>query len=572
MPGFEALLTGRELAGRYRIEEVIGRGGMGAVYRAKDERLGRAVAVKVITVAAGTDPDARERLRARFRHEAASAARLPHHPNVVPVYDYGTDETLGLDFLVMELLRGEDLATRLQRTGPPPMEMALRILQHAAQGVAVGHRSGLIHRDVKPGNVFLVEDDGRRMQVRVLDFGIAKLMEDEDTQSALTQDGRAPLSPAYASPEQLRGDARLNPASDVFSLGALGFQLLTGTRPFTDTDRNRMSLGQEVPVPSLRARNPEVPEAVEQVVRRAVAHDPAERYPDAGALADALEAPLRDLGERPAASYIPVPPGGAAGAPPAGDDDRTVMAGEDDRTMLAAPGAGRPGAPLPPSPRPAGPAIQRPRRRQVPEKSGAGNVILWLALLVALGAAGFFFWQTQVAPAPVDDVPGDTLVVDTVPADTLTEADALVLRNEGLMHLRARNYRAALENFQRAISADPQRAEYRDLYAVALMRMGRYESAVDVLEEALRLDPNYDHLYSHLAEARLALGDTVAAREALQGFLRTTLDVQERERARNLLRELEPVPQPVVPPPPPVDVGPRPPGEPVRPGDTIFIP
>ncbi|MDQ3555170.1 MAG: serine/threonine protein kinase, partial [Gemmatimonadota bacterium] len=158
MPGFEGLLAGRVLVDRYRVEEVIGRGGMGAVYRAKDERLGRAVAVKVITVTGGADPAARDRIRARFRHEAASAARLPHHPNVVPVYDYGTDPTLGLDFLVMELLRGEDLASRLGTAGPPPLPAALHILQGAARGVAVGHRAGLIHRDVKPGNIFLVRD------------------------------------------------------------------------------------------------------------------------------------------------------------------------------------------------------------------------------------------------------------------------------------------------------------------------------------------------------------------------------------------------------------------------------
>jgi serine/threonine protein kinase len=142
MSGIEALLAGRTLAERYQIEEVIGRGGMGAVYRAKDERLGRAVALKVITASAGSEPDARERMRARFRHEAASAARLPHHPNVVPVYDYGTDPTLGMDFIVMELLRGEDLASRLRRTGPPPLGVSLRILREASRGVAVGHRAG----------------------------------------------------------------------------------------------------------------------------------------------------------------------------------------------------------------------------------------------------------------------------------------------------------------------------------------------------------------------------------------------------------------------------------------------
>src|SRR5690348_16081674 len=135
MSGLEGLLAGRILGGRYLIEEVIGRGGMGAVYRAIDERLGRSVAVKVITVSGASDPEVRDRLRARFHREARAAAALPHHPNVVPVYDYGTDEELGLDYIVMELLRGNDLATRLARSGPPPLAAALKILHQAARGL-----------------------------------------------------------------------------------------------------------------------------------------------------------------------------------------------------------------------------------------------------------------------------------------------------------------------------------------------------------------------------------------------------------------------------------------------------
>jgi eukaryotic-like serine/threonine-protein kinase len=134
MSGIEGLLLGRVLGGRYRIEEVIGRGGMGAVYRAVDERLGRQVAVKVITVSGGSDEEPRHRIRARFQREARAAAGLPHHPNVVPVYDYGSDEAVGLDYLVMELLRGHDLATYLARTGPPPLATGLRILFEACAG------------------------------------------------------------------------------------------------------------------------------------------------------------------------------------------------------------------------------------------------------------------------------------------------------------------------------------------------------------------------------------------------------------------------------------------------------
>jgi serine/threonine protein kinase len=567
MSGFESLLTGRELGGRYRIEEVIGRGGMGAVYRAKDVRLGRSVAVKVITMAAGTDAEARERVRARFRQEAASAARLPHHPNVVPVYDYGTDEALGLDFLVMELLRGEDLASRLQAKGPPPLGMALRILQHAAQGVAVGHRSGLIHRDVKPGNVFLVEDESGRMQVRVLDFGIAKLMADDDTQSSLTQDGRAPFSPGFASPEQLRGEARLTPASDVFSLGALGYQLLSGTRAFTDADRNRLSLGQDVPIPSLRARNPEVPDEVEQVIRRALAMDPAERHPDAAVMAEALDGPLRELGERPAASYIPVP-AQAPAPPPEDDDDRTMLVGaaETDHTVAVPP---------PVSvvhhraqhPHGRQPAIPHRRHFQPERKSGWGNVALWLALLLAIAAAAFLYWQAQQPTLPPELVVDDTVTVDTVPEDTLDAVDAAVLALEGRRFIEARDYPSALTVLNQAIAADRTNGHYRDLYAVALMRMGRFDEAEDVLVEAVAMDPRHDPLWSRLYEARLAQGDTAGAIVALEAFRRNSMDPAEREDARRRIEALR-TPQVVVPPPPEIDPEPRA----SEPRDSIFIP
>ena len=190
MYGIAGLLTGRTLCGRYRIEAVIGRGGMGAVYRACDERLGRSVAVKVIGIVAH-DEDDHARLQGRFLREAKAAAAL-HHPNVVSVYDFGTDAEVGLDFLVMELLQGEDLAVRLARTGPPPMHVSLAILRQAARGLAAGHRVGLVHRDVKPGNLFLeTSDHPDEPHVRVLDFGIAQVSGEEGTMTHLTEYGRS---------------------------------------------------------------------------------------------------------------------------------------------------------------------------------------------------------------------------------------------------------------------------------------------------------------------------------------------------------------------------------------------
>jgi tRNA A-37 threonylcarbamoyl transferase component Bud32 len=574
MAGLESLLQGRELAGRYRIEEVIGRGGMGAVYRALDARLGRPVAVKVITASTGNDPAVRERLRARFRHEAASAASLPHHPNVVPVYDFGTDEALGLDFLVMELLRGEDLATRLQRSGPPPLAAALRILQHAARGVAVGHRSGLIHRDVKPGNIFLVRQ-GADEEVRVLDFGIAKAMTDEDTQTSLTQDGRAPLSPTYASPEQLRGEPRLTPASDVFSLGAIGFQLLAGSRPFTDADRNRMGAGMEVPPPSLRSRNPELPDDVERVIRRALAASPADRFPHAGALADALAGPLSRLGETPAAALLPVP----GGVPEAPDDDRTLHAGADpyadDRTMLAPPAAR--GADAGPAAYP--PVAVPPRRPPPPEERRGIPAVVWVILVLALGGAGILALQSGALGGRAGGAP-TPLPADTMDADTFDVLDAEMLAAEGRRFFAAARYDSALSYFNRAIALEPRNAAFREQAAGALIGQGRFDEAASLVTQTIRsVDSRYDLLYSRLAEARLGQGDTIGAISALEQFVELALDAGDRQAAVRRLEALRtPLPE-IQPIPPPLDTRPWVPGpdadtlEAARPGprDTIRL-
>jgi eukaryotic-like serine/threonine-protein kinase len=289
LAGLKGLLAGRVLAGRYRIEEVIGRGGMGAVYRAVDECLGRPVAVKVINVAV-SDPKQAKELRTRFQREARVAASL-HHPNVIIVYDFGTDPELGLDFLVMELLHGEDLANRMARSGPPSLSTSLRILWEAGRGLAVGHRTGLIHRDVKPGNLFLEEDDGLgELRVRVVDFGIARVVEEQEAASRITRFDWIALSPAYASPEQLRNEPNLTPASDVFSLGAIGYELLTGERLSSREGTDRLADGDPQPVPSIRDRNCAVSPALEAVIRRALAFDPKERLPHAGAFLNALNA------------------------------------------------------------------------------------------------------------------------------------------------------------------------------------------------------------------------------------------------------------------------------------------
>jgi serine/threonine protein kinase/ketosteroid isomerase-like protein len=315
---FERLLVGKRLAGRYELAEAIGAGGMSLVFRGTDTVLGRPVAVKVVSLPADSE-EVRENLRERFRREAGSAARIAHHPNVVQVYDYGTDAELDLDFIVMELLRGRDLKEALKQ-GRIPRGQALRILGEAARGLAAGHEQGIVHRDVKPANVFLVGDDGRVDYVRILDFGIAKPMEPGDDESlTLTGLGQLPHSPAYASPEQLDPDAPVTPASDVYQLGLIGYELLTGERPYADPERQRIRGGEEVGPPESAAWRAVDP-PLRAVIARALRRDPAARYPDAGAFADALAAADGDAPDEDeeATVFIPTPSPVPAVVPAAG--------------------------------------------------------------------------------------------------------------------------------------------------------------------------------------------------------------------------------------------------------------
>jgi TonB family protein len=442
MSGFEGLLTGRVLADRYLVDEVIGRGGMGAVYRATDQRLGRPVALKVIMVP-GADTATLERLRRRFLQEAQLAAGL-RHPNVVTVHDFGTDDTLGLDYLVMALLEGDDLASRTaggQRLSPAA---SLAVVSQAARGLAAGHRRGLVHRDVKPGNLFLEVDEHGEVQVRILDFGIAQLALDE---AAHTMAGRDALSPTYAAPEQLRGESAFTPAVDVFSLAAVALYLLNGERPFTG---NAETQAAEAKAALARlATVPQVTPAVRDVLRRALEMDPARRWPDANTFRRALEDAHGPGLDTLPASVI------AAGAGAAGgmvDDDVTLFADLDDRTLHA----GVPAPPLPrraagasadarPAPPPVvvpaperGPAVAPPERRPR---------ALWpAALVLALGAAGAAaYLKPWEEPEPqVAAVAGpDSATLDSLARQAEADSLARIRRQQEMVRLAVDSVRMA---------------------------------------------------------------------------------------------------------------------------------
>ena len=268
-------MTGRVLAGRYRLLEVIGQGGMAVVYRARDELLARDVAVKVLRPAFAQDDAFVE----RFRREARNAAALLH-PNIVTIHDTGVDEAGG-DFIVMSLVDGPDLREVIARDGALGIGFAVRVGIETARALQFAHEHGIVHRDIKPANILIGEDG----EAQVADFGIARAA----TDVGATTSGAILGSAQYASPEQVSGEP-VSPRSDLYSLGIVLYEALTGVRPFDGPSPAAVALERlRVPPRPLREIRPDVPETLEATVMRALELDPESRHPSAAELAGELE-------------------------------------------------------------------------------------------------------------------------------------------------------------------------------------------------------------------------------------------------------------------------------------------
>ncbi|HET6748521.1 MAG TPA: serine/threonine-protein kinase [Actinomycetes bacterium] len=360
----------RVLGGRYRLRSLLAAGGMGAVWVADDALLGRPVAVKLLSEALAGDGLAAERLR----REARAAAGL-EHPGIARVLDLGEDG--GRPYLVMELLHGQSLAQRLAYAGPLPPAEAARVVAAAAEALQVAHRAGIVHRDVKPGNVFLTGDG----EVKLLDFGIASAA----NQAALTG-GDVIGTAAYLAPERMLGhDA--TPASDVYALGVLLYELLAGRPPFTADSGTALAMAHLHARPApLRDAAPGVPPALAAACEQALAKDPAARPPSAAAFARLLRS--TPAGTPP--TTAPLPPAAAPAPPPNAASTRRLPATggvAGTRTPAAtrrrAPGPGRRPAAATVRRRPAAATVDGRRTRR---RRGA-----WVAaglLLAALLAAG----------------------------------------------------------------------------------------------------------------------------------------------------------------------------------------
>jgi serine/threonine protein kinase len=274
-------MVGDRVAERYELEELVGSGGMSSVYRAQDSLLERTVALKILHPQYAADGEYVQ----RFRHEARAVAQLSH-PNIVTVIDRGEDE--GRQFIVFEYVEGENLKELITRTGPLPIRRAVELGLGMARALAFAHEHGLVHRDVKPQNV-LLNGTG---EAKVTDFGIARSI---DVERGLTQTGTVLGTSNYLAPEQATGKP-VGPATDVYSLGIVLYELLTAEIPFEGDNFVSVAMKHvHEPLPSLVERRPDAPLRLVHAIERATAKDPADRFPTMAALADELEACLADL-------------------------------------------------------------------------------------------------------------------------------------------------------------------------------------------------------------------------------------------------------------------------------------
>jgi serine/threonine-protein kinase len=277
----------RALGPGYELGERIGAGGFAEVFRARDLRLKRDIAVKVLRPDLGLTPGMLE----RFRREAETVAAL-RHPNIVPIYDVG--EQKGIAYIVMPLIEGESLRARMERDGAMPVAEVRRILTEAASGLAAAHDAGVIHRDIKPENIML---EGREARALLMDFGIAKAVGGEED-TPLTEEGVAPAltstgiivgTPQYMSPEQACGDKSIDARTDQYSLAVVGYRMLAGTLPF-EGDSTRAVLYKQLVAepPPLETKIPDVPPGISAAILRAMQKEPAERFPSMVEFGEAL--------------------------------------------------------------------------------------------------------------------------------------------------------------------------------------------------------------------------------------------------------------------------------------------
>jgi serine/threonine protein kinase len=364
-------MTEEILAGRYELGSRLGVGGMSTVVSAFDQRLEREVAIKLLAEHLADD----SQFVARFRREALAAARLVH-PNIVQVFDFGLDERSHRHYIAMELVRGQSGAEILREEGVLDVREALSIVGQACRGLEYAHRNGVVHRDVKPGNLLCGEDG----VVKLADFGIAKAISEE---SSITQVGSVLGTAAYLAPEQAAGE-QAGPAADLYALGVVTYQLLSGRLPYEAQSLTELALKQqrEIP-PRLDELNSEVPPQLAMAVDRALALDPRQRPASADDLRHALADGVRGVGPATSATRVAGPATTATTVRAPTTSATSVARGPVQPRQPRAPRAPQT-APVTAPARSQPPAAARRRRR-----GGARRVfgVMFVLLLLAAGGA-----------------------------------------------------------------------------------------------------------------------------------------------------------------------------------------
>lgn len=420
---------GSVIAGKYRVDRVVGSGGMGVVLGATHLELGQEVAIKVLTVA---DDDARrDEARERFLREGRATAAL-HSDHVVRVYDVGT-LTDGAPFMVMELLRGNDLAKVLQQSGPLSIELACDCVRQAAEAIACAHAQRIVHRDLKPANLFLTQRSDGSALVKVLDFGISKTTRAdlERLTGELTLDRSVLGTPFYMSPEQVRDAKHVDERTDIWSLGLILHELLAGSPAFHGSTLPGLCAAITADPPAaLRLKRPEVPVDLEDIVLRCLQKDPARRYQSARQLCERLSPwtgrtesgqPLPVAADRSRAldaELSQLRDGSTVSLNPDGGTLASAVFTKSGRQRSSAAGASATGPVAPTGTAPGGSHRLTPRSRDLLLLGATASALLLAALLLQIFAA------RRPAPEPDRNAAVATQLAPPAPAASAPVASA----------------------------------------------------------------------------------------------------------------------------------------------------
>lgn len=382
-------LLGQTLAGKYRIEKLIKTGGMGAVYRGKHVLMDKTVAIKVLRPSLAGD----DVVVARFSREAKAASRISH-PHAVNVTDFGEAEN-GVVFLIMEYLDGRTLKEIIQADGAFSLDRTVEVVRQVTGALDAAHGQGVVHRDLKSDNIMLVRHDGQEW-AKVLDFGIAKIQQTAGSRDEeITQANLVVGTPQYMSPEQCSQTGPLDARSDLYSLGIIIYEMLAGRVPFTGESPTVIMMKQvQDPPPSVLSARADLPASIDEVIKRALAKQPVDRFQSAGDLYTALSKAAAETGE--AARAVPAKAADTvANAPVNPTITHPLVTDEADEVTLV-------------RPRPEPPAYQRRHAEPAPARFSPWRIMVPAAIaLVAVFLVVFFLTRN---PAPADQTQGQPLL------------------------------------------------------------------------------------------------------------------------------------------------------------------